>query len=213
LSIHLEAATEYPIAASIFLERQGVTPIVVHQTILEPTPVTPVEPSSNSSIPSDETMEALNGAFLNLNRSGLMMNKLFKFLDRVPTMKTLDEEFVNELTNSLSEAELIIKKAERDLSLSQKEVASLRSELEAKSKEYDRLGRENKYLATQNDLLHHEIEALKDELNALKLQVPIPVNATTTATKTTKVGTKTYKRPKAKELPPKPLRFALPPSN
>lgn len=204
--IFIPWATEHPIAATIFLERQGVTPIV-----LDPTPVlTSAPPIEHQVLPSGEAMAALDGAFLNLNRSGLMMNKLFKFLDRVPTMKTLDEEFVNELTNSLSQAELIIKKTERDLSLSQKKSAILETQLETQLKEYDRLGRENKYLVTQNDLLHHEIEALKDELNALKLQVPIPVKATTTKTK---VGTKTYKRPKAKELPPKPLRYALPPGN
>lgn len=173
-------ATEYPVAASIFLERQGVTPI------------------ESQSLPPADAIAALDGAFLNLNRSGLMMNKLFKFLDRVPTMKTLDETFVNELVESLSQAESLVKKAEGDL--------------KAKTNEYDRLGRENKYLVTQNDLLHSQVDALKNEVNALKLQLPIPVKVAKTKTGA-KTGAKTYKRPKAKELPPKPLRYALPPGS
>lgn len=58
-----------------------------------------------------------------------MMNKLFHFLDRIPTMKALDETFVNDLVESLSQAESLVKKAEGDL--------------KAKTKEYDRLEREN----------------------------------------------------------------------
>lgn len=124
-------ATEHPIAATIFLERQGITPIV-----LDPTPVlTSAPPIESQALPSAETMAALDGAFLNLNRSGLMMNKLFHFLDRIPTMKALDEDFVNELVNGLSESERLRVSLEDELSGALKRLRKLKEDYERTLKE------------------------------------------------------------------------------
>lgn len=87
-------AADYPTAAAIFMGWQGVA-----------APVQVIQPASLN--PSTESQKALDGAFLNLNRSGLMMNKLFHFLDRIPTMKALDENFVNEMVSALSESERV----------------------------------------------------------------------------------------------------------
>ena len=87
-------AIDHPIAAKVLLVWQGIA-----------APVQPIAPVVLS--PSVESQKALDGAFLNLNRSGLMLNKLFHFLDRVPTMKALDEDFVNEMVAALSESERV----------------------------------------------------------------------------------------------------------
>lgn len=140
-------ATEHPIAATIFLERQGLTPIV-----LEPTPVLNPHPSA-------ETMAALDGAFLNLNRSGLMMNKLFKFLDRIPTMKTLDEDFVNEMVNSLSESERVR--------------TGLKSELQGALQQFRKLRTEHEKLIKQSTALSAELAAMRRKCDSCNIATPV----------------------------------------
>ena len=93
---------DHPIAANVFMGWQGIA-----------SPVPMIEPIALN--PSVESQKALDGAFLNLNRSGLMMNKLFHFLDRIPTMKALDEDFVNEMVSALSESERVRKSVESEL--------------------------------------------------------------------------------------------------
>ena len=93
---------DHPIAANVFMGWQGVA-----------VPAQVVQPVSLN--PSSESQKALNGAFLNLNRSGLLMNKLFHFLDRIPTMKSLDEDFVNEMVTALSESERVRVSIESEL--------------------------------------------------------------------------------------------------
>lgn len=73
----------------------------------------PSQEDTQFALPSAEIQEALNGAFLNLNRSGLAMNKLFHFLDRIPTMGNMGGEVVDELTEALSEAADKIKNLQR----------------------------------------------------------------------------------------------------
>lgn len=112
----------HPAAGEIFLGWQGISS------------VQPIEPSS-VHLPSLDAQNALDGAFLNLNRSGLMMNKLFKFLDRIPTMKALDEDFVNDLVAGLSESERLRLQLEDELSGVLKRSRKMKEELERTQRE------------------------------------------------------------------------------
>ena len=114
---------DHPKAAIVFRAWQGLI-----------SPALPTAPDALN--PSIEAQKALNGAFLNLNRSGLMMNKLFHFLDRIPTMKTLDDDFVNQLVEGLSESERVresllgdLKKASARSSKLEKENTRLKAEI------------------------------------------------------------------------------------
>lgn len=113
----------HPVAGEIFLGWQGVGQ-----------PVQRIE-SSTAAFPSIDSQGALDGAFLNLNRSGLMMNKLFKFLDRIPTMKALDEDFVNDLVAGLSESERLRSELEDELSGVLKRSRKLKEEHERTQRE------------------------------------------------------------------------------
>ena len=127
-------------AAKVFLGWQGIA-----------APVQPIAPVVLS--PSVESQKALDGAFLNLNRSGLMMNKLFHFLDRVPTMKVLDEDFVNEMVAALSESEKVRAKLTVDLKAGSTRLEELEKEnkrLKIKVREFQiEFEREQRYKKEQ----------------------------------------------------------------
>lgn len=125
---------DHPIAATVFVGWQGVTTTTV---------------DTRSLNPSIEAQKALDGAFLNLNRSGLMMNKLFHFLDRIPTMKALDEDFVNEMVSALSESERVR--------------ATLTTDLKTAVKRSEALEKENKRVKAELKAVTIELERLKRE--------------------------------------------------
>lgn len=131
---------DHTTAAKVFLGWQGIA-----------APVQPIAPVVLS--PSIESQKALDGAFLNLNRSGLMMNKLFHFLDRVPTMKVLDEDFVNEMVAALSESEKVRAKLTVDLKTGSKQLEELEKEnkrLKIKVREFQiEFEREQRYKREQ----------------------------------------------------------------
>lgn len=156
-NVYLPWVDNHPIAAAVFMGWQGIT--------------TSAEPRSpnNSPSPSIESQKALDGAFLNLNRSGLMMNKLFHFLDRIPTMKALDEDFVNDLVSSLSESERV--RAELNLACD-----ALDADLKTAVKRSDVMERENKRLKAAVKGLTLDLERLERELEA-KIPAKSPKNA------------------------------------
>lgn len=94
------------------------------------------------SIPSGEIQEALNGAFLNLNRSGLAMNKLFHWIDRMPTMDRMGREAMTELADSLQEAETQIAKLKADRTKLKTEASDLKTALKASESQVKTLSRE-----------------------------------------------------------------------
>lgn len=99
-------SSQNPIAASVFLDWQGIQ----SRTIAS-------QPQQALELPSGAMQQALNGAFLNLNRSGLAMNKLFHFLDRIPTMHGLSEKTIADLAEALDEAGQTIDDLKRDRDL------------------------------------------------------------------------------------------------
>jgi len=84
-----------PIASEIFLTWQNVAPAIAPA---------PVRVDTNFVLPSKEMQSALGDAFLNLNRSGLAMNKLFHFVDRIPTMQKMDSKAFTEMQEALLDA-------------------------------------------------------------------------------------------------------------
>ena len=84
-----------PIASEIFLTWQNVAPSIASA---------PVRVDTNFVLPSKEMQSALGDAFLNLNRSGLAMNKLFHFVDRIPTMQKMDSKAFTEMQEALLDA-------------------------------------------------------------------------------------------------------------
>jgi chromosome segregation ATPase len=106
------------------------------------------------ALPSGEIQSALNGAFLNLNRSGLAINKLFHFIDRIPTMQTMDKVAVESLSDALNEAGNVIAKL-------QSENAKLKADLKKSRMEVDRLERDWAILCEEKQDLEQEIEVVR----------------------------------------------------
>lgn len=71
--------------------------------------------TNSIALPSDATQKALNSAFLNLNRSGLAMNKLFHWIDRYPAMQKIDSEGFTDMQKALLEAMQTIAKLQEQL--------------------------------------------------------------------------------------------------
>lgn len=107
----------------------------------------PTQNSPQFALPSAEIQEALSGAFLNLNRSGLAMNKLFHFLDRIPSMGEMGGKAIDELTEALSEAADKIKDLQKTHATKaqklQSEVDKLRQEKGSLEKRVTELDAEN----------------------------------------------------------------------
>ena len=144
--VFLPWAAAYPAAATVFMGWQGIA-----------SPVPMIEPIALN--PSVESQKALDGAFLNLNRSGLMMNKLFHFLDRIPTMKALDENFVNEMVSALSESERVR--------------ISIESELEGVLHRMRRLKVDHENAAKELRANATEIEALHRRCDGCNMAMPV----------------------------------------
>lgn len=106
----------HPIASEIFLSWQSVPAA---------TPLNPVKVDPTFVLPSKDMQEALGNAFLNLNRSGLAMNKLFKFVDRIPTMQKMDSQAFKEMQEALQEAGETIHRLQDDLRHEKNKTASL----------------------------------------------------------------------------------------
>ena len=103
--------------------------------------------SPQFALPSAQMQEALNSAFLNLNRSGLAMNKLFHFIDRIPSMGEMGGEAVDELMEALNEAADKIKDLQKTHTVKaqklQSEVDKLRQEKGKLEKRVSELDAEN----------------------------------------------------------------------
>lgn len=83
------------------------------------------------AIPSEAIQGALDGAFLNLNRSGLAMNKLFHLIDRMPTLDRMSREAMKELADSLTEAEEQISDLKKERSRLKSETLDLKAAVKA----------------------------------------------------------------------------------
>ncbi|NJR71002.1 MAG: hypothetical protein HC771_21975 [Synechococcales cyanobacterium CRU_2_2] len=73
----------------------------------------PASFGAEGRLPSEQALEAMDKAFLKLNRSGLAMNKLFNFVDRVQKMQDIEARNFDGLPEALAEAGNEIKRLQR----------------------------------------------------------------------------------------------------
>ena len=140
-------AFENPIASQVFLDWQGI-----QQRVIE---VSKPDQSVEFALPTKEMQGALNGAFLNLNRSGLAMNKLFHLMDRIPVMQNMGAEAIDQLVTELDDAADTIRRtyADRD---------NWKQKCQSQTNEADSLRRVAKDFEEENEYLRQQIKNLKD---------------------------------------------------
>lgn len=187
---------KHPIAASIFLDWQGIQQRAINGArevqVIAPQPV-------EFALPSEAMQEALNGAFLNLNRSGLAMNKLFHFLDRIPTMKSMGSEAIDELAEALTEAGRTIEDLQEERNTWKTAALSGASKLAALQKEIGTWKKQCKESQGQADSVRRAADNFSNEVKDLKQQIKNLKTRTTSPTANAIVVSEGRKR---KALPP-----------
>jgi len=185
-----------PIAASIFLDWQGIQQRAINGArevqVIAPQPV-------EFALPSEAMQEALNGAFLNLNRSGLAMNKLFHFLDRIPTMKSMGSEAIDELAEALTEAGRTIEDLQEERNTWKTAALSGASKLAELQKEIGTWKKQCKESQGQADSVRRAADNFSNEVKDLKQQIKNLKTRTTSPTANAIVVSEGRKR---KALPP-----------
>ena len=149
-----------PIAAAILRDWIGIESAKTTPQILETRNIEP-----EYVLPSAEIQDALGNAFLNLNRSGLAMNKLFKFIDRIPTMQNMGAEQIDSLVESLSEAGVAIGKLQGAIADRDKLLSTKRDVVTKLEKERDQLKREAKFDKNEITRLNGFIQNLQAKLS------------------------------------------------
>lgn len=167
---------KHPNAVSLFLDFQGKTlpsSATVEQQLV---------------LPPAEFQELMNNAFLNLNRSGLAMNKLFHFIDRIPTMQKMGAEQIQDLMESLAEAGQTIGVMQSELQRKDSVIDMLRDNFDTVQSQFEQLQSEYNKLKRSKSLpdastAHHigqlqaKVKQLESELAATKASLNISEKA------------------------------------
>ncbi|MGL5061358.1 MAG: hypothetical protein ACRC62_15400 [Microcoleus sp.] len=151
-------AKKSPDAVPIFLQWQGVKPLLV-----QPQPQVQIQPAP-LELPDSALLDTLNNAFLNLNRSGLAMNKLFHFVDRIPTMRKLDEQALKDFAE-LGQLVQDLQRKNDEL-----EVELERSRSTARKSSGDKFGAENIKLRSRIQTLTQENNRLQRQLRDCEIR-------------------------------------------
>lgn len=125
------------------------------------------------ALPSEDMQGALNGAFLNLNRSGLAMNKLFHWIDRMPTMDKYGREAMVELADSLESAEAQISKLKTDNANLKSQNKSLNDEQARLELEVSDLKISVKDSESRLNLLKREVESMRAKYKDVAMQTAV----------------------------------------
>lgn len=148
----------HPDSAAIFLEWQSVPSVVS----LEPTKAIAVELDVCAGrLPSEQALAAMDKAFLNLNRSGLAMNKLFNFVDRVQKMQKIEADQYSGLPEALAEAGEEINRLQEDLKKTQKEKDAANQSVSRQKQKIKQLEQELCYAKIDIEILSKDVDEPK----------------------------------------------------
>jgi len=144
----------HPIAAQYLYEWEGL-PFIKLESVEVETPK-PAE----FSLPPEIVMKTVNDAFLNLNRQGLAMNKLFKFVDRMPTMANMDAKIFENFSEAISEAAGKISELQQEKIKNIKTIEKLKKDLKEESTRRHEMARIAVDLKYQLSLANEKLENL-----------------------------------------------------